>query len=321
MKSARHDDDSPIIELVDGALAVTEAVHIAMARVMPPAMADQIASHLGRFASTIRPSKRRTLEELYRTIVGDTAGMPRAEDYVPTLIGTLLQQRMIYARLGANADWQPREFVIEGADAIAAERAKGRAVVLWLLPTEMIAHLVRMACRHNGWPLPFLSHWQHGLSRSTIGRATINARDCRIDALFGPRMVMEQNDTRTALASAQAILNDGGMVGFRGIGWSKRPVSFPLFEGWMHLAFGAPVTARRTGASLFVASAGRTEIGFRVRFEQIEGHAERPLEELGAEFAAKLEATAKASPSLWSVKSRQWQANAPDADEAGSPAS
>ena len=309
----RQADPYPLVTPADFALAATEIAHAGLARVLSSERGDALARPLGRLATTIRPGKRRALETLYREMVGDRADMPAPETYVPDLIATLLEQRMIYARLGADMDWRPSEFVFDGTEAVSAALRSGRGVVLWLLPLEMIALLVRMACHDLGWPFGFMSHWRHGPSTSRIGDRLINARACRIEAQFGPRLVMTDGDTKTALAKARQRLEDGGVIAFRGIGWAARPTYYKLFAGQMHLAFGAPATARKAGAALFRVSCARTERGYRVGFAPVEGAGERPLDEIGAEFAAALEAAAIAAPTLWSVKSRQWQPGDPPA--------
>jgi len=161
-----------------------------------------------------------------------------------------------------------------------------------------------------------LYHWQHGPSRSRIGQATIGARDIRIENQFGPRLTLRADDTQTAITEAQNILRRGGMVGFRGVGWANRPAYFPLFNGTMQLAFGAPSTAKRAGAALFTASVGRTDSGFRVAFERIDGVEDRSYEDIGAEFCKRLETAVRASPSLWQVKTRQWRPGAPPITDA-----
>ena len=305
-------DPYPLVAPADAPLAATEAAHTVLARTLGAASGDRLAGNLARIATSIRPGKRRALEQLYRDMVGADPQMPLPETYITRLIETMLQQRMIYARLAAKPGWRPH-LAVEGDDAVAAELARGRGAVLWLLPLEINAITARMACAARGWTLNFMSHWRHGPSTSRIGRHLINARDCRVESLFGPRLVMTDADTGTALAEAQRILRDGGLVGFRGIGWAKRPVCYPLFAGHMQLAFGAPATARKTGAALFIVGTARTDTGFRVCFEPVEGIAERPFEEIGAEFALRLERSAQAAPTLWSAKSRQWAPGPPPA--------
>lgn len=315
----RETVNPPLILPVDAALLATESVHAVLARALGSETGDQLAGRLARFATRVRPRKRKMLEALYRDMIGGAGGMPPADQYITDLIETLLQQRMLYARLGADKNWRPSVLEVEGIEAVEAARAVGRGVVLWLLPLEMSALLVRMVCADRGWPLNFISHWSHGPSKSWIGRSFVNARDCRIEEQFGPRLVMTDTDTGSALANARQVLGDGGLVGFRGIGWSTRSVAYPIFAGKMHLAFGAPATARKTGAALFVVSASRVAGGFRVGFTAMENPTARDFEEIGAEFAAHLQAAAKASPSLWSAKSRQWGPEGPGAGHGNLP--
>ena len=213
---------------------------------------------------------------------------------------------MIYALLSAKADWRPAELIVDGEDAAAAALESGRGVVRWLLPLEMNPLLVRMIWRQFGRPLHFMSHWRHGPSKSTIGQKLFNERDCRTDAQFGPRLILKEDNTPAVLGAARRVLADGGTVGFRGIGWTKRLACYPLFDGHMDLALGAPATARQARAALFTVSTCRTEGGLRTVFAPLDVDNCRSLQDIGAEFAARLERAAIDAPSLWSVNSRQW---------------
>ena len=306
MTHTRKDLDAPLIVPSDVALATTEAMHIAMARVTSAKMADQIAVQLGHLACRLRPAKQQELETLYREMTGEPPNMLPAKEYAPATIATMIQIRMINARLGANPDWRPKEFEVVGLDQVAKDRASGKGAVFWHLPLEMVGNLVRMACRDAGWEIPIFYHWQHGPSRSRIGRATLGARDRRIEDQFGPRLMLRADDTQTAKAEAQAILQASGLVGIRGVGWANKPGVYPLFKGSMKLAFGGPSTAKRGNAALYLAIAGRTAKGFSLTFKRVEGLPERSYEDIGAEFARELEAGIRKSPSLWQVKTRQW---------------
>ena len=307
LASEHRDDEWPLVEAGDAALGMTEMAHAVLGRLLPDPVADRLTHSLARTATSIRPGKRQALEALYTQFIGTRSALPPPEVYVRALIATHLQQRMIYARLGADAGWRPHSLDTEGSAEVEAALSAGGGVVLWLLPLEMNALLVRMVCRDRAWPLTFMSHWRHGPSRSRIGQALFNARDCRIESRFGRRLIMTETDTAKPLAEAARILRDGGIVGFRGIGWAKRPVHYQFFEGHLHLALGAPIMAQRTGAALFVVSSCRTDAGFRVCFTAVDAARQHSPEALGAAFVAHLERAVIAAPSLWSVMSRQWQ--------------
>jgi len=314
MMQAQRPDDGARLRLItaaDVALGVSEMGHAVLARVVRPAAADRLADPLAKFATRIRPAKRRWLTQLYRDMLGKHAPfMPEAEVYVPSLIATLLRQRMIYSRLAVDPAWRPNVFV-EGATAVEAARRDGRGIVLWMLPQEVTALVMRMVCHDRGWGLHHLSHWHHGQSVSRLGIATFNRRDRRIEDRLGSRLMLTETDTTTALSQADRILGDGGTVGFRGIGWAQRPIYYPLFDGSMHLGLGAPVIARRSGAALFIVSTVQTDDGYCLWFDPIANNRERPLDEVGQDFAARLERAVVAAPFLWSVTSRQWAPGAP----------
>lgn len=304
---SRRQGRIPILTPGDAMLAVTEAAHFVLGRTLSEQTGDRAAKSLARFAVRLRPAKRERLERLYLEMIGHRrASMPAPDHYVASLITTLLQQRTMYARLGTDPAWRPR-LELTGVDALSMAVRRGRGVVLWQLPLEMTGLLVRMACADHGWRLHQMTHWQHGQSISRFGMRLFNSRDCRVESEFGPHFVLTDDDKTSALTAARRVLREGGLVGFRGIGWAKRPAYYSLFSGHMHLALGAPATARRVGAALFAVTAGRVEGGYRVDFKPMQLSGSRPLEDVGAEFAALLECAATDSPSLWPVASRQWQ--------------
>lgn len=304
-------DKMPLLTWADGALALSEAGHAVFARLLPPAAADRLADRLGSVAIRLRPRKRQQISKRYLDILGrHAAGMPSADVYAQALIATFLRSRMFLARLAANPAWRP-EISVEGKEAVEAALGEGRGIVIWMAPQELNPCLVRMVCHDYGWGLHHISHWKHGPSVSRLGLATFNRRDCRIEDRLSGRLVLTGTDTTTALAQADSLLKAGGMVSFRGIGWSQRPIVYPLFDGHMQLGLGAPVTAKRAGSALFSVAAAQQGTGYRLSFRQIAMTKGRALEEAGQEFATHLEQAFRAAPFLWNVTSEQWTPGAP----------
>lgn len=297
---------APLVTTADVGLAITEPAHTLFAHVLSTKTNIRVLERLGQLATRLRAGKKQQMEATYKKIIGPYASqMPASEDYVTALITTLLLQRMLYARLAKAKAWRPN-MTVSGADAVSDALKLGKGVVFWTLPQEMTALLQRMACYDNSWNLYHLSHWAHGQSISKLGIATFNRRDCRTEDRLANRIWMNEKTTKQALAQATAILRGGGVVGIRGIGWSKRPVYFPLFDGHTKLAFGAPVLARRTGATLFTAATHYEAGQYRLEFEKLNTDPEKTEIDIGAEFVARLQAAALRSPQFWSASSRQW---------------
>lgn len=302
----RYDDPVPAFHPADAGLVLTELGHAAIARILRDDTADRFAQRLARLAVALRPNKRRHHAALYRAFVGDRAGLPDPPSYVQDNIAVHLIQRMIHARLNADPGWRPSAFTVTGRESVEAVRATGRGIVFWLMPLELNAILFRMACQDAGWVFSFMSHWRHGPARSRLGARLVSARDCRLEERFGPRLVMTEDDKGTALRQAAAVLRDGGIVGFRGIGWTERPCRYPLLDGHLDLALGAPVMAQRTGAALFTVGCDVAGDVFRVDLEPLDaGRGRRPAE-IGADFVTRIERAVLACPSVWTVRSRQW---------------
>lgn len=314
MTQERRLDDKeelPLLAWTDAALALSEAGHFLLARLLQPAAADRLADRLAAMATGLRPQKRQHVAARYQGLLGHRAAeMPSPDVYARALIATFLRQRALYARLAATPGWRP-PLVVEGADAVEEALREGRGVVLWIVPQEMTPMLVRMVCHDAGWRLHHMSHWQHGQSDSRLGITVFNRRDCRIEDRLAGRLTLRGDDTTTALAEADRLLAAGEIVSFRGIGWAQRPVYYPLFAGHMHLGLGAPVTARRAGAALFSTMAIPENDGFRVTFRPLANAKGRSFEEVGQEFAARIEQAFSAAPFLWNVISDQWVPGAP----------
>lgn len=312
---SRTSSSVPIVLPGDAMLALTEPVHFAVARTLDGPRADRLAESLARVATRMRPTKYAALARRYREMVGpDRAGMPTPGEYVRAHIASQLRGRTLYARLAADPAWRPH-LEVKGIDALAqAEGCPGGALV-WELPLQTMGLFARMACADRGMRLHHISHWRHGPSRSRLGRRLFNHRDCRIESGFGPRYIVREEDTHSALSAVRRVLREGGLVGFRGIDWARRPACYPLLAGQLRLALGAPVTARRVGAALFTAGVASIEGGYRVEFQPL-AMGDRPLEDIGAEFATRLEDAILRSPDLWSVGLEQWQpAGWPDEPE------
>jgi lauroyl/myristoyl acyltransferase len=302
----RYDNPVPAFHPADVGLVLTELGHAAIVRLLPDATADTLARQLARLAVTLRPGKRRHHAALFRAFAGDRAGIPDPDGYVRDNTSVHLLQRMIHARLRADPTWRPRALRVRGREHVDAALARGRGIVFWLLPLELNAILFRMACRDAGWAFSFMSHWRHGPARSRLGARLVSARDCRMEERFGPRLVMTERDKSTALGQAAKTLRDGGIVGFRGIGWAERPGRYPLLDGHLDLALGAPVMAQRTGAALFTVSCDVAGGALGLEFLPLDaGRGRRPAE-IGAEFATRLERAILDCPPVWTVRARQW---------------
>ncbi|MBW4708903.1 hypothetical protein KX928_14030 [Roseobacter sp. YSTF-M11] len=308
-RSAEH--ILPLLAKGDFGLILTEPVHALLARMVTSDANNRLIARLARLATRLRPGKQAALARLYAALLGGrAANMPDPAEYATDLIEAQLLQRMFYARLAKDATWRP-EFTVRGAEHVAQARRDNRGIVFWTIPQEITALLLRMTCHDRQWDLHHLSHRMHGQSVSRLGMAVFNRRDCRIEDHLSKRIWMTEETTKLALTQASAVVTSGGCVGFRGIGWSKRPMYFPFFEGHIHLAFGAPVLARRTGATLLTVAANKTDTGFELMFEPLAVDKSRSLNDVGQDFVGRLEKAVVQSPGLWPAKSRQWAAGAP----------
>ncbi|MEM6944713.1 MAG: hypothetical protein AAF565_13270 [Pseudomonadota bacterium] len=298
-----------LVEPGDLHLAITEPAHFVFARVLSDGMARRVASWLARLATALRPAKARVLRERYSAILGPAvAEALDPELYPSSLIETQLRHRTMLAQLGARPTWRPK-ITVEGAEAVEEARAAGRGIVLWFLPQEATVTLSRLVCHDRGWRLHHMSHELHGPSRSRLGIAIFNQRDCRIETQFGPRLVMGPDRTAGALAEAEAVLKDGGTVGFRGISWARRPLVRPFFAGHVSLALGAPAMARRSGAALFAVAGSHSDEGYLLRFEALT--IEEDLTQTGEAFIGLLERAVLKDAAFWSVYQPQWQPGPP----------
>ncbi len=309
---ARTTERLPLISVGDVALGGTELAHAILARAVPASSVDTLSRRLAETAVKLRPTKRRRLEARIAAILGPhTSGLSDPHAMYISQVAALLQQRMLYARLGARSDWRP-SIEVEGAAAVEAARQAGRGVVFWALPQEITSLLHKLVCHDRGWDLHQLSHWSHGSAVSWLGIRTISRRERHIEEQFCRRLVMRDGDKHGALKQARRVLMQGGTVGFRGIGWSNAPVRYGFFDGGIDLALGAPSLARRTKAALFSVAGHHSDNGFVIRFEPIDADGTRTAQDLGAEFVARLEEAVVRAPSLWNANLRQWSPQAPD---------
>lgn len=148
----------------------------------------------------------------------------------------------------------PPPVVVRGGEHIETGLAAGCGVILW------IAHFVenpltsKVSLARAGFSIHHLSHPRHGFSMTRFGMRLLNkVRTCVEDRYLAERVSLGLGSSKGALDRLREHLEANRIVSIGARATSRRPLEVPFLNGTVELAPGAPVMAKKTGATLLPA--------------------------------------------------------------------
>ena len=231
-----------------------------------------------------------------------TARTPKALRYA----WAAAENERVFQALREHAPWGWRPTIrLDGADHIAAARAAGRGVILYVHPTAFHTFIVKKGLAEHGVSCVHLSRPSHGLSSSRFGIRHLNRIVTRMeDRYIARRVVLEDDAPARALRPVIKALAANEVVSITANS-AGRCHEIPVFGGVLRLARGAASLGLGTGAPLLPVFSARESDGtytveVRAPLPVPDGAKGDPAERaVLSEYARRLETFVARYPEQW----------------------
>jgi lauroyl/myristoyl acyltransferase len=202
--------------------------------------------------------------------------------------------------------WRP-DVTVKGTEHIAAARAQGHGVVLWVAPFVYSDLVTKKALHEAGCKVSHLSRPDHGFSSSRFGIRILNPIWTRIEDRYLLERVRLQDGPGlgSALAVLRRRLQEKQIVSITATRHARRTVCVTFLNAELHLPIGPVRLARAANAVLLPVFTIRTDAGkFVVTIDDplagpTAGSGDEPPEAVIRRFARTLEGYALNYPSQW----------------------
>ena len=196
------------------------------------------------------------VETIRRTLGAWDLGTPPAR-ILAQLSGEQILAILQLLRAYRPGGWSPA-IRVAGWQHVEAAQACGKGLILWVGKTVYGDLVAKMAFHRAGLAVSHLSRASHGFSGTRFGVRVLNPIQTRVeDRYLRERVSLTAHGGRAALQILADRLAEGGAVSITVHRNAKRPVTALFLDGQVVLAPGAPVLARRTGATLLPVFAFR----------------------------------------------------------------
>ncbi len=191
---------------------------------------------------------------------------------------------------------------VRGLHHLQRAQAAGDGTILWVAHVVHGALGVKVALNRAGIAVSHLSHPRHGFSSTRFGRIALNWLRTRVENRhLRERVMIDEREPKAALAVLRERLAQNGVVSITARDDARRPTRAPFMCDALALAPGAPVLARKSGATLLPVTAFEAADGV------IEVHVgpavprahRRSVEAITACYTRWTEAVVKRQPHQW----------------------
>jgi glycosyltransferase involved in cell wall biosynthesis/lauroyl/myristoyl acyltransferase len=229
----------------------------------------------------------------------------RAHSVAAELDALRFEHYFQYLREYRPGGWQT-PLALEGVEHLEQAMAAGRGAIVWVGHTVFHGLAFKKGLGEAGFKLNHLSRREHGFSKTRFGIAILNPIRNRIeDRYLRRRIIVERGAEERAVRAAVRELAGNGIVSITAGDWEGRQIAhFPLLDGTMSLATGAPALAHATGAILLPAFVIRQNDRIRVVITPpiaMDQRSPRNQQVAAAmmEYAARLQPIIRAYPGQW----------------------
>jgi len=168
-----------------------------------------------------------------------------------------IERHLQYLREFRPGGWDPR-IELTGAEHIDEALEQGKGGILWVAPMMSAFLVVKKGLSAAGYSLTHLSHEDHGLSQTRMGRPLSALRTKPEERYLAERLVMTDGSELKRTRDLYARLRANTLVSITAeTTWGARTVTGPFLGGTISLPTGAPSLSLASGAALLPTFAVR----------------------------------------------------------------
>lgn len=260
--------DAALLEWHDVAIAATLASLLPLSWLAPERLWAPLCFEASRAAMRLAPRRTAVRIRAVRQRCGERDGLPAPETTVARSSAARMERHLQYLRELRPGGWNPRIELI-GGEHIDRALASGTGGIVWVAPMMYAFLVAKKAISAAGYSLTHLSHRDHGLSQTRLGRRLNAVRTIPERRNVAERLVMVDGSELRCTRELYDRLRANALVSITAeTMWGARQVTGPFLGGTMRLPTGAPSLSLASGAALlptFVAK--RTHAHFDVIIE------------------------------------------------------
>ncbi|MGH8729107.1 MAG: hypothetical protein ACREV9_13370 [Burkholderiales bacterium] len=194
-------------------------------------------------------------------LVGEQASVADAERISTMLTANAHHARLQILRSHRFGHWEPRTKLV-GSEHIERALREGKGAILWVAPFVFTDLMTKLTLHRHGFKVAHLTSYEHGFSKTRWGSLILNPIWTSIERRYIAEHVMLAPGKTGVLSDLARRVHENQLVVIYAVAEAgQRTSAAPFFNGMLHLAGGAPVLARRTGAPLLPVFTIRDEEG------------------------------------------------------------
>jgi lauroyl/myristoyl acyltransferase len=190
---------------------------------------------------------------MVRQRYGDCAGLPVPDVTVAHSRAGRMERHLQYLRELRPGGWNPR-IELTGGEHIDRALESGSGCIVWVAPMMYAFLVAKKGLSAAGYSLTHLSHTDHGVSQSRVGRRLNAVRTVPEERYLAERLVMTDGSELRCTRQLYDRLRANAVVSITAeTTWGARQVTAPFLGGTMRLPTGAPSLSLASGATLLPA--------------------------------------------------------------------
>lgn len=238
----------PLLDWQDPAVVAWLATLLPLSWLTPQRLWTPLCVLAGRAMTRLAPGPTASRIETVRQRCGDRDGLPAPDVTVAHSRAGRMERHLEYLREFRPGGWNPR-IELTGREHIDRALESGTGCIVWVGPM-MYAFLVAKKGLHGaGYSLTHLSHTDHGVSESRLGRRMNAIRTIPEERYLAERLVMTDGSELRRTRELYDRLRANALVSITAeTTLGARQVTGPFLGGTMRLATGAPSLSLASGA-------------------------------------------------------------------------
>ena len=283
-------------------------VYLILSWSLPKGRWKRICLSIASISCRLRPDATKTLMEQIAGAFGEHPTITGPDQFDLDVRASRYEQRLQILR-EHRPDRLRANIRLNGQENLEAALTRGSGAILWVSDFTYSGLMAKMALHKSGFAVTHLSRPNHGFSGTPFGIRFLNPLWTRVENRYlAERVVIRDNDTRTALNKLRERLNDNGIISITVTQSARKLIEVPFMTGRLPLPTGPLKLAIDTGAPLLPVFAVQDRngafdvcIGSPLEHRELDD-VEKAFERALRTYAALLEPYVRQHPGLW----RSW---------------
>lgn len=240
----------PLVSKGDVTMVARVVYLLPLAWLAPPRWWAPVCVSLSEVVARLTPrGTARQMEQVRQRCAGRD-DLPPSRFIVTRARAGRIERHLQYLREFRPGGWDPC-IEVTGVEHLDEALEKGKGGILWVAPTMPAFLVVKKGLSAAGYSLTHLSHVEHGLSQTRMGRPLNSLRTKPEERYLAERLVMTDGLELKRTRDLYARLRANALVSITAeTTWGARMVTGPFLGSTISLPTGAPSLSLASGAAL-----------------------------------------------------------------------